>query len=49
VTVSRELSKYKLHLVGVHEVRRAQNLQENIYFSAEREIRTMDWVQVFCA
>jgi hypothetical protein len=42
VTVSKELSKYKLHLVGVQEVsweEVAPNQQENTYFFTEREMR----------
>jgi hypothetical protein len=41
MTVSRELSKYKLDLVGV---------RENTHFSMKRGMRVMNWVQVFfCA
>jgi hypothetical protein len=42
VTVSKELSKYRLDL-------EAPNEQENIHFSMERGMRIMSLVQVFCA
>jgi hypothetical protein len=40
MTVSRELSRYKLDLVIVREV--AQNLLENTHFSMERGMRIMN-------
>jgi hypothetical protein len=41
---SRELSKYKLDLVGVQSDRRAvaPNLQDNTHFSTERGMRIMN-------
>jgi hypothetical protein len=46
VTVSKELSKYKIDLVGVQEVRQeelvALNQQENTNFSMERGMRIMN-------
>jgi hypothetical protein len=48
VTASGELSKYKLDLVGVQEVRWegvAPN-QQNTHFSTERGIRIMNQIQV---
>jgi hypothetical protein len=50
--VLRELPKYKLDLVGVHEVDGrvvAPNQQENTHFCMERGLRAMNWVQVLCA
>jgi exonuclease III len=44
-TVSRELARYKLDLVGVQEVRwegGSANLRENIHFSMEREMGIMN-------
>jgi hypothetical protein len=40
VTVSKELSKYKLDLVGVQEVRWEGG--DNVHFSTEREMRIMN-------
>jgi hypothetical protein len=52
MTVSRELSRYQLDLVGAQEVRcagRDTNQQENAHFSIERGMRTMNFVQfIFC-
>jgi hypothetical protein len=44
VSVSKELSKYKLDLVGVQKVRRevAPNLLENTHFHTERRMKTMN-------
>jgi hypothetical protein len=49
MTVLRELSKYKLDLVGVQDYMRtmAQNQQGNTHFSTERGMRVMSWIQVF--
>jgi hypothetical protein len=51
MSASKELSRYRLDLVGVHEVTWgkavALNQQGNIHFSMERGIRTINWVQVF--
>jgi hypothetical protein len=48
LTLSVELFKYKLDLVGVQEVRRAApNLRENTHFSTERGMRIMNYVQFF--
>jgi hypothetical protein len=48
MTVSRELSKYKLDLVGVQEVRwecSSTKLQENTYYSTQRGMRIMSAVK----
>jgi hypothetical protein len=45
MTISRELARYKLDLVGVDEVRGkavAPNLLENTHFSMERGMRIMN-------
>jgi hypothetical protein len=45
MTVAKEISKYKLHLVGVQEVtwdEAAPNQQANIHFSMERGMRIMN-------
>jgi hypothetical protein len=45
MTVTREVARYKLDLVGVQEVRwegGGTNLQENTHFSMERGMRTMN-------
>jgi hypothetical protein len=48
VTVSRELARYKLHLVGVQEVKYsngrvvAPNLRENTHLPMERGMRIMN-------
>jgi hypothetical protein len=50
ITVSRELSRYRLDLVGVQEVRwegSGTYQQGNTHFSTERGMRTMNWVQGF--
>jgi hypothetical protein len=52
VTVSGELARYKLNLVGVQDTRWdgravALNLQENTHCSVERGTRIMNWVQIF--
>jgi hypothetical protein len=50
VRVSKELSNYKLGLVGCmrsDERALAPNQQENTHFSAERGMRIMNWAQVF--
>jgi exonuclease III len=50
MTVSRELSRYRLDLVGVQEVRwegSALYQQGNTHFSTERGMKTMNWVQGF--
>jgi hypothetical protein len=50
IAVSRELSRYRLDLVGMQEVRWravAPYQQGNIHFSMEIGMRTMNWVQGF--
>jgi hypothetical protein len=50
VTVSKELSKYRLDLVGVQEVRWegcGTEEQENTHYSMERGMRIMSWLQLF--
>jgi hypothetical protein len=45
-SAQKELSKYKLDLVGVHKVRWevvALNQQENTYSSMEKEMKTMNF------
>jgi exonuclease III len=52
VTVSKELSKYKLDLVGVQEVRWKDSGNEpagEYTFFYGREMTTMNSVQGFCA
>jgi hypothetical protein len=48
MTVSRELSKYKLDLVGVQKVRweggDTKPAGEYTFFYTERKIRTLNWV-----
>jgi hypothetical protein len=48
MTVLRELSRYRLDLMGV-QVRWVSSgtTQKNTHFSMGRGIRTMNWVQVF--
>jgi hypothetical protein len=51
VTVSKELSKYKLYLVGVQEVRWESGGAKpagNTQFPMERGIRIMNYVVFFC-
>jgi hypothetical protein len=51
MTVLRELSRYRLNLVGVQEVRweGSGTVPAGEYtFSMERGMRTMNWVQGFC-
>jgi hypothetical protein len=49
MTVLKELSRYRLDLVGVQEVRRAvaPHQKGNTHFSMGRGMRTMNWVEVF--
>jgi hypothetical protein len=50
MTVLRELSRYRLDLVGVQEVRWVGSgtvPAGNTHFSMERGMRTMNWVQGF--
>jgi hypothetical protein len=50
MTVSRELSRYRLDLVGVQEVRWEGSdtvPTGETHFSMERGMRTMNWVQGF--
>jgi hypothetical protein len=51
VTVSKELSKCKLNLVGVHEIRweggGTEPAGEYTFFFMERGKKIMNWVQVF--
>jgi hypothetical protein len=52
VTVSKELSKYRLDLVACRRSDGravAPNEQENTHFSKERGMRIMSWIQGFCA
>jgi hypothetical protein len=45
MTAAKELEKYKLHLVGVQEVRQeggGTNLRENTHFSTEMGMRIMN-------
>jgi hypothetical protein len=49
-TITRELFKYKLDLVGVQvvtEIVTAPNQKKNAHFYMERGMRTMSWVQAF--
>jgi exonuclease III len=51
MTVSRELSRYRLDLVGVQEVRcegSGTTPAGEYTFYMERGMRTMNWVQGFC-
>jgi hypothetical protein len=51
MTGSKELSRYRLGLVGVQEVRweGSGTVPAGEYiFCVEREMRTMNWVQGFC-
>jgi exonuclease III len=50
MTVTKELSKYKLDLVSVQEVRGeggGKNQQTKTYFSMEREMRIMNLIRSF--
>jgi hypothetical protein len=50
ITVSKELSKYRLDLVGMQEVIWESGGTEpagEYIFSMERGIRIMNWIQVF--
>jgi hypothetical protein len=50
MTVARELARYKLDLVGVHEVsgtKEALYKQGIILFSMEKEMKVINWEQVF--
>jgi hypothetical protein len=52
ITVSREMSKYNLDLVGVQEVRwkgGGTELEGETHFSTERGMRIMNLVQLFYA
>jgi hypothetical protein len=49
MTVSRELYRYRLHLVGAQEVRWEDTVTSparEFTYSLERGMRTMNWVQV---
>jgi hypothetical protein len=48
ITVARELSRYKLHLVGVQEVRldKGGKVTAGDYFFMEKETKTINWEQV---
>jgi hypothetical protein len=51
MTVSGELSRYRVDLVGVQEVRWEGSGTIRVgehTFSKEREMRTMNWVQGLC-
>jgi hypothetical protein len=51
MTVSRELSRYRLYLVGTQEVRWEGSgtvpAREYTFFYGKRGMRTMNWVQGF--
>jgi hypothetical protein len=50
MTVAKEISEYKLNLVGVQEVRWERwqpNQKVNTHFSIERRVRIMNWVLFF--
>jgi hypothetical protein len=52
MTVARELARYKLDLVGVQEVRwdkRGTVRAGDYTFSMEKEMKVINWEQVFCA
>jgi hypothetical protein len=52
MTVSRELSRYNLGLVGVQEVRwkcGGTETAENKHFSMERRMKIMNRYRFFCA
>jgi len=50
-TVAREIGRYKLDLLGVQEVGwdiRGTVRAGNYNFSMEKEMKIMNWEQVFC-
>jgi hypothetical protein len=52
MTAAKEISKYKLYLVGVQEVRwdmgSTEPVGKNTFFNRKRAMRIMIYVQIFC-